>query len=181
MLSLAHQQYNAGRYKEALGTCESIYQREACRTDNLLLLGAVHFQTRNFSECIFYNQQCVRVDPNFAEAYSNLGNALKELGDVRGAIQFYLKVWLASRCGALCGQLCEPKRGGGGVVARRSRAAQSRRRSRGGAVAVMPSMVGWEEWWVLVAVQCAAARSRRGMTHRQHSSPAPALTDLARV
>ena len=92
LLSLAHQQYNSGKYRESLATCESIYQREACRTDNLLLLGAVHFQMRNFSECIFYNQQCVRVDPNFAEAYSNLGNALKELGDVRGAIQFYLKV-----------------------------------------------------------------------------------------
>lgn len=37
-------------------------------------------------------QQCIRVDPNFAEAYSNLANALKELGDVMGAIQFYLKV-----------------------------------------------------------------------------------------
>lgn len=37
-------------------------------------------------------QQCIRIDPNFAEAYSNLGNALKELGDVVGAIQFYLKV-----------------------------------------------------------------------------------------
>ena len=94
LLSLAHQQYNSGKYREALTTCESIYQREACRTDNLLLFGAVHFQMRNFSECIFYNQQCVRVDPNFAEAYSNLGNALKELGDVRGAIQFYLKVGL---------------------------------------------------------------------------------------
>ncbi|CAN0440238.1 unnamed protein product, partial [Scytosiphon promiscuus] len=49
-------------------------------------------QLRNFSECILYNQQCIRIDPNFAEAYSNLGNALKELGDVAGAIQFYLKV-----------------------------------------------------------------------------------------
>lgn len=37
-------------------------------------------------------QQCIRVDPNFAEAYSNLANALKELGDVLGAVQFYLKV-----------------------------------------------------------------------------------------
>ena len=37
-------------------------------------------------------QQCIRIDPNFAEAYSNLGNALKELGDVVGAVQFYLKV-----------------------------------------------------------------------------------------
>ena len=38
------------------------------------------------------SQQCIRIDPNFAEAYSNLGNALKELGDVAGAVQFYLKV-----------------------------------------------------------------------------------------
>mmetsp|Transcript_34492 Transcript_34492/g.43546 ORF Transcript_34492/g.43546 Transcript_34492/m.43546 type:complete len:954 (-) Transcript_34492:361-3222(-) len=91
MLVSAHQLYNTGRYKDAATTCEAIYQIDAYRTDNLLLLGAVHFQLRNFSECIFYNQQCIRVDPNFAEAYSNLGNALKELGDVQGAIQFYLK------------------------------------------------------------------------------------------
>jgi protein O-GlcNAc transferase len=31
------------------------------------------------------------VDPNFAEGYSNLGNALKELGDLKAAVQFYLK------------------------------------------------------------------------------------------
>lgn len=41
---------------------------------------------------VFVPQQCIRIDPNFAEAYSNLGNALKELGDVAGAVQFYLKV-----------------------------------------------------------------------------------------
>ena len=69
-----------------------MYEADAFRTDNLLLIGAVHFQLRNFSEAIFYCQQCVRVDPNFAEGYSNLGNALKELGDVKAAIQFYLKV-----------------------------------------------------------------------------------------
>lgn len=91
MIALAHQQYNAGRYKEAQATCEQVYRTDAYRTGNLLLLGAVHFQLRNFSECIFYNQQCIRVDPNFAEAYGNLGNALKELGDVAGAVQFYLK------------------------------------------------------------------------------------------
>jgi hypothetical protein len=39
---------------------------DAYRTDNLLLLGAVHFQLRNNSECIFYNQQAIRIDPNFA-------------------------------------------------------------------------------------------------------------------
>jgi tetratricopeptide (TPR) repeat protein len=33
----------------------------------------------------------VRSLPRGAEAYGNLGNALKELGDFEGAIQFYLK------------------------------------------------------------------------------------------
>lgn len=47
---------------------------------------------RNYSESVFFNQQCIRVDSNFAEAYSNLGNALKELGDIDASVQFYLKV-----------------------------------------------------------------------------------------
>lgn len=92
LLDRAHTMYNAGQYKEALSCCEESYEIDAFRTDNLLLLGAIHFQLRNFSECIFYNQQCIRVDPTYAEAFSNLGNALKELGDIQAAIQFYLKV-----------------------------------------------------------------------------------------
>ena len=92
MLNQAHSYYNNGQYHLALEICEQAYEMDAYRTDNLLLFGAIHFQLRNFSECVFYNQQCIRVDPSFAEAYSNLGNALKELGDIRAAIQFYLKV-----------------------------------------------------------------------------------------
>lgn len=91
LLQIGHQKYNTAMYTEALEICEQLYQSDAYRTDNLLLLGAVHFQMRNFSESIFYNQQCIRIDPNFAEAYGNLGNSLKELGDIDGAIQFYLK------------------------------------------------------------------------------------------
>jgi len=91
MISKAHALYNGAHYQESLECCEAVYEIDAFRTDNLLLLGAVHFQLRNFSEAIFYNQQCIRVDPNFAEGYSNLGNALKELGDVKAASQFYLK------------------------------------------------------------------------------------------
>ena len=91
LLSKVHLLYSGGHYTEALDVSQRIYELDAFRTDNLLLLGAIHFQLRNFSESIFYNQQCVRVDPNFAEGYSNLGNALKELGDVKAAVQFYLK------------------------------------------------------------------------------------------
>ena len=50
-------------------------------------------------------QQCIRVDPNFAEAYSNLANALKELGDVLGAVQFYLKVSSSFQFFLLCAVL----------------------------------------------------------------------------
>lgn len=96
ILSRAHALYNSGRYKDALECCEQAYEADAFRTDNLLLLGAIHFQLRNYSESIFYNQQCIRVDPNFAEGYSNLGNALKELGDLKAAVQFYLKVSILS-------------------------------------------------------------------------------------
>ena len=92
ILSKAHDSYNRGHYQEALSQSETLYELDAFRTDNLLLLGAIHFQLRNFSESIFFNQQCIRVDPSFAESYSNLGNALKELGDLAAAAQFYLKV-----------------------------------------------------------------------------------------
>jgi tetratricopeptide (TPR) repeat protein len=55
--------YNSGRYQEALSASDSLYEVDAFRTDNLLLLGCIHFQLRNYSESIFYNQQCIRVDP----------------------------------------------------------------------------------------------------------------------
>lgn len=84
--------YSKGDYEESLKECNEIYDLDAFRTDNLLLLSSIQFQLRNFSEAVFYAQQCIRVDPNFAEAYSNLGNALKELGDLRAAVQFYNKV-----------------------------------------------------------------------------------------
>lgn len=90
-LDRAHKCFDVGRYLEAQEICDQVYETDAFRTDNLLLLGAVHFQLANYSESIFYNQQCIRVDPSFAEAYSNLGNALKELGDIRASIQFYNK------------------------------------------------------------------------------------------
>jgi protein O-GlcNAc transferase len=91
LLERAQGRFDLGQYIEAQEVCDQVYEQDAFRTDNLLMLGAIHFQLSNYSESIFYNQQCIRVDPSFAEAYSNLGNALKELGDVAAAVQFYNK------------------------------------------------------------------------------------------
>jgi len=49
ILQKSHQLYNAGHYNEALQCCEIAYEADAYRTDNLLLMGAIHFQLRNFS------------------------------------------------------------------------------------------------------------------------------------
>lgn len=93
-MQLCRELYATGQYSEALRSAEMVYEADAFRPENLLMLGAIHFQLRNFSESIFYNQQCIRVDPACAESYNNLGNALRELGDLPAAIQFYLKVWI---------------------------------------------------------------------------------------
>lgn len=39
LLTQAHGLYNSGAYKEALLTCEEVYEIDAYRTENLLLLG----------------------------------------------------------------------------------------------------------------------------------------------
>lgn len=43
-LSLAHQMYKTGNYKQALEHSNTVYERNSLRTDNLLLLGAVYYQ-----------------------------------------------------------------------------------------------------------------------------------------
>jgi hypothetical protein len=43
--------------------------------------------------CVLPNDERTVADEGcLAEAYGNLGNALKELGDLDGAVRFYLKV-----------------------------------------------------------------------------------------
>lgn len=90
-LHRAHLLYSTGNYAGAIEVCEGIYEQEAYRVENLILLGVNHFQLKHHSESIFYLQQAIRVDANCAEAYSNMGNSFKELGDYPSAIQFYLQ------------------------------------------------------------------------------------------
>ena len=94
-------QYDRGKYAEALRIAEEVYTIDAvrrtrtssmliellqARTDNLLLLGAINFQLRNFSEAIFYNQQ-VRSRGHF-DIYSRrmLGNPYRTT-DGRGVLE----------------------------------------------------------------------------------------------
>uniref|UniRef100_A0A1D1YG38 protein O-GlcNAc transferase n=1 Tax=Anthurium amnicola TaxID=1678845 RepID=A0A1D1YG38_9ARAE len=89
-LALAHQCYKAGHYKQALEHCNTIYEKNPQRTDNLLLLGAVYFQLHDFDMCIAKNEEAITLDPKFAECYGNMANAWKEKGNVDLAIHYYL-------------------------------------------------------------------------------------------
>lgn len=51
LLALAHQKYKAGNYKQALEHSNAVYERNPRRTDNLLLLGAIHYQV--FSSLLY--------------------------------------------------------------------------------------------------------------------------------
>ena len=41
--------------------------------------------------CVMYTVPFYRIHPAFADAYSNMGNTLKEMQDTQGAIQCYLR------------------------------------------------------------------------------------------
>ncbi|KQJ99507.1 probable UDP-N-acetylglucosamine--peptide N-acetylglucosaminyltransferase SEC [Brachypodium distachyon] len=89
-LALAHQNYRSGKYREALEHGNIVYEKNPRRTDNLLLLGAIYYQIRNYDMCIEKNEEALAIDPQFAECYGNMANAWKEKGDVDLAIRYYL-------------------------------------------------------------------------------------------
>ncbi|KAL2941231.1 putative UDP-N-acetylglucosamine--peptide N-acetylglucosaminyltransferase SEC [Bienertia sinuspersici] len=90
LLGVAHQLYKSGNYKQALEHSNTVYERNPLRTDNLLLLGAIHYQLHEFDMCITRNEEAIRVEPQFAECYGNMANAWKEKGNVDLAIRYYL-------------------------------------------------------------------------------------------
>ncbi|XP_010673371.2 probable UDP-N-acetylglucosamine--peptide N-acetylglucosaminyltransferase SEC [Beta vulgaris subsp. vulgaris] len=90
LLTLAHQKYKAGNYKQALDLSNILFERNPHRTDNLLLSGAIYYQLHDFDTCISKNEEALRIDPHFAECYGNMANAWKEKGNIDLAIRYYL-------------------------------------------------------------------------------------------
>ncbi|XP_068664848.1 probable UDP-N-acetylglucosamine--peptide N-acetylglucosaminyltransferase SEC [Aristolochia californica] len=90
LLTLAHKKYKSGHYKQALEHSNAVYEKNPRRTDNLLLLGAIHYQLHDFDMCITKNEDALQLEPHFAECYGNMANAWKEKGNIDLAIRYYL-------------------------------------------------------------------------------------------
>lgn len=48
-------------------------------------------QQGKLHEALIHYKEAIRIHPTFADAYSNMGNALKEMQDIQGAIQCYTR------------------------------------------------------------------------------------------
>ena len=68
---------------------QQIYPTNPNRTDLLLLIGAIYYQLGNYQECIAFNDRCILLDAQMAEAHANLANALQQLGNFDMAIIYY--------------------------------------------------------------------------------------------
>ena len=75
LMALSHQKYKNVNYKHALDHNSEVYERNRCRTSNLLLLGSIHYQFLNYDQCIMKNEEAFRINPHFAKCYGNIANA----------------------------------------------------------------------------------------------------------
>ena len=58
-------------------------------TDNLILMGAIHYHLGQFQESVHCNYLCILLDASAAEAYANLANSLQHVGHLTVAVHYY--------------------------------------------------------------------------------------------
>ncbi|KAH8071879.1 protein N-acetylglucosaminyltransferase [Aureococcus anophagefferens] len=104
-LALAREKYNRRDFAGALACCQAAGCADDDAIDSLLLLGAVHFQLGRWEDCARHTLRCIKrapgvaevaldIEPNFPDACNNLGNALREHGDLEEAIACYRRALL---------------------------------------------------------------------------------------
>lgn len=74
LLTEAHNFYNHGQFERCAQINEFIHNhRDNQNQANLLLLGACKFMQRDFDASLYYSSLAVDLNPEFAEAYGNIG------------------------------------------------------------------------------------------------------------
>ncbi|KAI1713615.1 glycosyl transferase family 41 domain-containing protein [Ditylenchus destructor] len=89
LTEMAHREYQAGNYANAEKHCMTLLQHDQRNVSILLLLSSIHFQQKNLDKSMQFSSMAIQVNPECAEAYSNLGNAYKERGQLADALEKY--------------------------------------------------------------------------------------------
>jgi predicted O-linked N-acetylglucosamine transferase (SPINDLY family) len=102
-LSLAFRLHQAGNLADAQRLYDEILQTQPNHVDALHLRGVIAWQSGANDLAVDLIGRAIELNPGFAESYSNLGNALKDLGRLDEAVEAYhtaikLKPDLAEAC-----------------------------------------------------------------------------------
>ena len=81
--------YENNKLNDAKKICSKIYKKNPNHFDNLRLLNFIHFKKKDFSTALDFINKAIKINPNFAEAYNEQGNALNELKKLEEAIKSY--------------------------------------------------------------------------------------------
>ena len=83
--------YNQGQYEEALEKAKPLISLfpKAINVHNIHC--ATNAALQRYDAAIDSYKQAIKIKPDYAEAYSNMGNALKEKGELDAAIDSYKK------------------------------------------------------------------------------------------
>jgi len=81
--------YENNKINEAKKICLKFYIKNPNHFDNLRLLNFIHFKNKDFSSALDFINKAIKLNPNFAEAYNEQGNALNELKKLEEAIKSY--------------------------------------------------------------------------------------------
>lgn len=82
----AFRHYHAGQLQQAQTLCGQILARQPRHAKVLNLLGLIAMKSRRFDTAFDLFGRAVALDPTFAEAHGNLGNALREAGQPAQAV-----------------------------------------------------------------------------------------------
>jgi len=91
LIPKAMQLLQSGKWREAEKIYFDILSKDSRNADALHLLGMLYYQRGEYAKAARYIQSAIEVVPNFGPIYSNLGNALDELGRFDEAIQAHRK------------------------------------------------------------------------------------------
>jgi predicted O-linked N-acetylglucosamine transferase (SPINDLY family) len=90
-LDLAVRDHSAGDLPKAEGIYQQVLKVEPNQPEALQLLGVIAYQVDNNDLAKEFLTKAIAIKPDFAEAHSNLGNALKALGRLEDAVAHYHK------------------------------------------------------------------------------------------
>ena len=89
VFATALKRYQAGEYPHAEMLCHESLAADPREIDAWNLMGVVMYLTGRKELALHHLYEAVRLRPDFADAYSNLGNVLRELGRTTDAIAMY--------------------------------------------------------------------------------------------